>query len=166
MSANDKEASKKIKEMCLAAMIDESSRTKEAPHFAVLAKALITQHTWALEPTGLRIKMQGWWETRCGDSKKRKAAKRAEDVAIAQNTPSKSEQECLITTCAIQQRAHAMSVEQARQEWATEMLQQFDQPKTNYIVEYNLKGPAEIARAQDAFRQQCMVFWKKIRPEN
>ena len=111
MSAKD-EGSKKIKEVCLAAMTDEHSRTKEAPQFAVLAKALIKQHTWALEPTGLRIKMRGWWETRCGDGKKRKAAKRAEDVAIAQNAPPKSEQECLITTCAIQQRAHAVSVEQ------------------------------------------------------
>ena len=159
-----KEVTEEVKDVCIRAMQDEHSRTNEAPRYAVMAKELVTKHSWAHAPSLLRIKMRGWWETRCGEGKKRKAARRKEEAVMAQRAPAKPEQECLLTSCAIQLRAHAVIVEQARQEWATELLQQFNQPKTNYVNVYNLKGPAEIARAQDEFRKQCMVFWKKFRP--
>lgn len=160
-----KPVTEEVKNICLEAMEEEQATTTKVPQFAALAKTLVAKHSWAHAPSLLRIKMRGWWETRCGDGKKRKAEKRKQEVDIAERSgPPISEQCCLLTECASHLRAHAATVEQARVEWATDLLQQFNQPKTPYMVIYKLQGPADIAKAQDVFRKQCMVFWKKFRP--
>ena len=152
------------KEVALEKLKSEVGESGRSPDYVGIARGLIAAHSWATNTETLRQKMRHWWATSRGMDKQRKAEKR--EQKRTEEPVVESQAVCALTTHGLVFRQKSAEAEEARVQWATELLKQLDVelPVTLDKAKYHLAKSTEVANAAQKFKFDSMAIWKKHKP--